>query len=294
MIKLISTYFFIFITMTTAMALMPMEGGYFFEPVLIVTLCAALFTLMVYLVAHLADIGDTPIGVGLTALFLLLFAPGSNIYLQRDEVAVMELGSQCIVPFFISQYNRVSQKNFRRWYALMLLMGIFCSYTHDGITIPLCVSFLWLAYKNRHDFFRSACWPMVVGFLIGTTLSIWKAYRSGGAIPADLTQMTEQTSLVLQTLWDTKIFVLTIALVAYLSTRKTGRRLMRQTFKKHSLLSYCGIFALCSVPFTPLGLDNAVTGVCFFGMFWSLIICRELIRKRRIILQEENHNNIQQ
>ncbi len=243
-------------------------------------LSALLFTLLVFLSCRLVGTGWRVEGVVCTALFLIFFSPGVSKFLSRDVNAVVELGSQCIVPFFISQYNAVSQKDFKRIYVLMLLMGIFCSYTHDGITIPLCAGFLWMSLVNRSRFFRTACWPMVTGFLIGTGLSVWNAYYKGtNGAPSDLEQTISLTTRALQTLWDTKIFLFSVGLTAYLSVSRWGRRLLLDNFRKYTLLACCAMFSYCTLPFAPLGLDNAVTGVCFFCMLWTLILVKSLAYK---------------
>ncbi|MCR4920600.1 MAG: hypothetical protein K5945_02685 [Bacteroidaceae bacterium] len=248
------------------------------EQSVVIPVCALLFTLLVYLSATMADTGNRPVEVLGTALFLLIFFPGVENFFARDEEAMLELSSQCIVPFFITQYKRVSQRDYRHVYALMLLMGIFCSYTHDGITLPLCGSFLWIAFLNRDTFFKTACWPMVIGFLIGTVLSIWHHLNTGeGDMPDGLEGMLTRTGETLLLLWNTKVFLCSVALTSYLSIRRRGRRLLVKKFHEHTLLCCCAMLSFCVLPFAPLGIDNAVTGVCFFCMYWMLILAKSLI-----------------
>ena len=160
-------YSLIFSGVWGCLTLFPPKGDYMWEPLptgvlaVINLLTTILFTLFVGLTARLARTDRTVVGILLTAVFIVFFCPGEEVFFDRDEAALTELASQCIAPFFISQYMRVSHKDFHRWYLLMFLMGIFCSYTHNGITIPLCCSFVWLAFQRRDRFFRLACWPMV-------------------------------------------------------------------------------------------------------------------------------------
>ena len=49
--------------------------------------------------------------------------------------------------------------------------------------------------------------------------------------------------------------------------------------RRHYVLTLCGLFSLFTLPFAPLGIDNAVTGVCFFSMFWLLFLCQHLAEK---------------
>lgn len=247
-------------------------GGYVWDPWVINICTTTLFTLFVCLTARLARTDQTVAGIIATAAFIIFFCPGEEVFFERDLNALGELSSQCIVPFFIGQYTRVSQKDFHRWYLLMLLMGVFCSYTHNGITIPLCCAFVWLAFQRRERFFRQACWPMVVGVIIGTGLSIWQMRHDSLNLATDLEVMTSVTNIALKTLWETKVFVLSIAITAYLASRKEGRRVLKYIARRHYVLALCGIFALLTVPFAPLGIDNAITGVCFFSMFWVLFL----------------------
>lgn len=247
-------------------------GGYVWDPWVINICTTILFTLFVCLTARLARTDQTVAGIIATAAFIIFFCPGEEVFFERDLNALGELSSQCIVPFFIGQYTRVSQKDFHRWYLLMLLMGVFCSYTHNGITIPLCCTFVWLAFQRRERFFRQACWPMVVGVIIGTGLSIWQMRHDSLNLATDLEVMTSVTNIALKTLWETKVFVLSIAITAYLASRKEGRRVLKYIARRHYVLALCGIFALLTVPFAPLGIDNAITGVCFFSMFWVLFL----------------------
>ena len=277
--KLRLTYLVIFLVTLGMLMLFPKTGGYFWQPELINPVAALLFTLLVYLTGHIARSARNVTGVLCTALFILLFCPGSPQFFNRDETAVMELGSACIVPFFISQYNRISNKNFKYGYFLMLLMGIFCSYTHDSITIPLCAGFLTLSYLQRAHWFRRACWPMVIGFAIGTTLAILRANRWQNP------PLVESNTIYgLTQLWENKVFIFAILLTIYfLSSRKRRKRLWRIS-REHKLLTYCLLYSLCAIPFAPLGLDNAISGVCFFCMFWALFLFQqllELIRERR-------------
>ena len=170
--KLRLTYLAVFLIILSVLAFLPKTGGYIWQPEIINPLSALLFTLLVYLTGHIARSAQSATGILCTAMFVLLFCPDSHEFFNRDETAVMTLSSTCIVPFFISQYTRISNKNLKKGYFLMLLMGIFCSYTHDSITIPLCASFLTLSYLQRDRLFRLACWPMVIGFAIGTTLCL--------------------------------------------------------------------------------------------------------------------------
>ncbi len=278
--KIALTYLVIFGMAILILSLIPIRSDQAWEPAVIIPVTAALFTLLIYLICKIARTDDHPWWIFLTAIFVLFFFPGASTFFLLDEASVIELGSQCIVPFFIGQYNRVSQREFRRWYMLMLLMGIFCSYTHDGITIPLCAGFLWLAFLHRDHFFRSGCWPMVVGFLIGTSISIWQAYKKGfPGPPSDIETFTDHTVMIFQLLWDTKIFLLSVVLTGYLSMSLWGRRLLLQTIRDQSLLSWCTIFSVCTLPFAPLGLENAVIGVCFFSMIWTLCLGRSLAVK---------------
>ena len=214
----------------------------------------------------------------MTAVFMLFFAPGSSVFFSRDEDAILELCSQCIVPFFLTQYKRISRKDFKKAYAFMLLMGIFCSFTHDGITLPLCLAFLLLAWQRRNEFFRLACWPMVAGWFVGTVLQFATRDHLPDLTP-DLVALSNRTTQVLSLLWDTKIFVLSAGLTFWLSTTSWGRMELRRTLRRQRLIAYSLLFALSCVPFAPLGIDNAVTGVCFFGMLWALLLCQGLMRR---------------
>ena len=269
------TYLGIFCAMLLLLVLTPTDHQTPWAMGLMILATASLYTLLVFLSCRLVHIDRTE-GIGACALFLLFFLPGANDFLTKDLDAILELGSQCIVPFFIGQYNKVSQKDFQRIYVLMLLMGIFCSYTHDGITIPLCVGFLWMAIVNRGVFFRTACWPMVIGFVIGTGISIWQSILAG---KSDLHPHVSETTMALQILWDTKIFIASTGLTAYLSISKWGRKLLLENYKQHPLLACCAMFSYYTLPFAPLGLDNAVTGVCFFSMYWALILSKALAHK---------------
>ena len=274
-----AAYFVIFFGVWAGLAAIPPKGGYMWEPWTINILTTSFFTLFVYLTAHLARTGQTFIGIIGTAAFIVFFFPGEETFFYRDLNALIEISSQCIVPFFITQYTRVSQKEFQRWYFLMLLMGIFCSYTHDGITIPLCCTFVWLAFQRRERFFRQACWPMVVGVIIGTGLSIWQRRNDSLNLATNLEAISSVTSIALQTLWETKVFVLTVLLTGYMASQKKGRKDLRYIVRRHYVMALCMLFALLTMPFAPLGIDNAVTGVCFFSMFWLLFLCQYLAEK---------------
>ena len=223
-------YLVIFFYVCLALVIVPKVGGFIWDPLIIVPATAALFTLLVWLVARFLGTDRTAMGVVMTAVFILIFAPGAGVFFERDEEALLELSSQCIVPFFLTQYKRISRKDFRRAYGFMLLMGIFCSFTHDGITLPLCLAFLLLAWQ-------------------------------------------------LSLLWDAKIFVFALVLTFWLSTTSWGRTELWRTFRRQRLIAYSLLFALSCVPFAPLGIDNAVTGVCFFGLLWALLLCQRLMQR---------------
>ena len=272
-------YCIVFFGVWIGLALFPPTGGYIWEPWTINITTSVLFTLFVYLTANLARTNRTIVGIVATALFIIFFCPGEEVFFNRDLDSIFELSSQCIVPFFIGQYNRTSQKNFHRWYLLMLLMGVFCSYTHNGITIPLCCAFVWLAFQRRERFFRQACWPMVVGVIIGTGLSIWNTRHESLNMATDLEVITSVTSIALKTLWETKVFVISLIITGYLLTGRKGRKDILYIARRHYVLTLCCIFSLCTLPFAPLGIENAVTGVCFFSMFWLLFLCQYLAEK---------------
>ena len=284
MMKLYLTYLVIFAVMLSALALFPKTGGYIWQAEIINPLSALLFTLLVYLTGRIAHSTQSVTGILCTALSILLFCPDSRHFFNRDETAVVELSSTCIVPFFISQYTRISNKNVKYGYFLMQLMGIFCSYTHDSITIPLCAAFLTLSYLQRDRLFRLACWPMVIGFAIGTTLTLLQSAYWNSAAWGDLTALSTQTADGFAQLWETKVFIFaTLLTIYFLSSRKRRRRLWRIS-REHKLLTYCLLYSFCAIPFAPLGLDNAISGVCFFCMFWALFLFQQLLailRERR-------------
>ena len=272
------TYLFIFLFTTLVMAFVPKAGESVWDPRIIVPMTAAMFTLLVWLVARFIDTDRAPLEILVTAGFILLFAPGSHLFFSRDEDALIELGSQCIVPFFLTQYKRISRKDFMKAYGFMLLMGIFCSFTHDGITLPLCLAFLLQAWQRRDEFFRLACWPMVIGWLVGTILQFLTRDHLPSLAP-NLQVLTSRTALVLGLLWDTKVFVVAVALTFWLSTTSWGRAELRRTLRRQRLIAYSLLFSLSCVPFAPLGIENTVTGVCFFGMLWALLLCQGLERR---------------
>ena len=271
------TYLLIFLFVSLLLAVLPKTGVYVWNPQIIVPATAAMFTLLVWLVARFVGTDRTVLELIITATFILLFAPGASLFLARDESAILELGSQCIVPFFLTQYTRISRKNFKRAYALMLLMGIFCSFTHDGITLPLCLAFLQMAWQRRSEFFRLACWPMVIGWLVGTILQFVTRDHLPDLHP-DLEALRSRTAMVMDLLWDTKIFVLALVLTLWLTSTHWGRRELRFALRRNRIVAYSLIFALSCVPFAPLGIDNAVSGVCFFAMLWAMLLCKGLER----------------
>lgn len=272
------TYLVIFLFVSLMLAIVPKAGGYVWDPRFIIPATAALFTLLVWLVARFVGTDRSALDLMVTAAFILLFAPGSHLFFSRDEDAIIELCSQCIVPFFLTQYKRISRKDFRRAYALMLLMGIFCSFTHDGITLPLCLAFLMLAWQRRNEFFRLACWPMVAGWLVGTVLQFVTRNHLPDLRP-DLLELTNRTAVVLGTLWDTKVFVVAVGLTLWMTTTSWGRADLWRVLRRQRLIAYSLAFALACVPFAPLGIDNAVTGVCFFALLWLLLLCQGLERR---------------
>ncbi len=256
----------------------PPLGGYVWDPLFINITSSLLFTLLVALTARLVGTSGTLSGFFGTALFLILFCPGGERFFVRDEAALQELSSQCIVPFFIMQYMRVSHRNFHKWYFMMLLMGIFCSYTHNGVTIPLCAAFVWASFVHRKNFFRRACWPMVTGFVLGTALSLWSTWAEDYDMVPPLPPILDTRWIhVLQTLWDTKIIVLGLGLKAYLITTREGRVELKYVARRHYMLSSCLLMSWLFLPFAPLGIDNAITGLCFFSMLWTMVMVKHLV-----------------
>lgn len=273
MSKMAVTYVATFVAVLVCLTLIPPTEGYCSEPLPINTASSLLFALLTVLTIRLLNISITPFNAMGVALFLSFFSTSAAQFFMRNEESLAQLASQCIVPFFITQYMRVSRKNFGRWYLLMLLMGIFCSYTHNGITIPLCATFIWLSFRRKH-FWRAACWPMVVGFCIGTGMSIWRV-RHGDAVNAG---MAESTTLAIQLLWNTKIIVFGLGLTAYLLMQKKGRRTLRYIARRNAVLSTCLAMSLVTLPLALLGVDNAIEGVCFFTMLLSLATCQFILK----------------
>lgn len=276
-----STYIAVFLIMLSALYLLPKRGGYIWQPEFINPATALLFTLLVYLTGNIAKSTKSVSGILCTATFILLFCPNSHHIFYRDETAIVELCSTCIVPFFISQYTRIANKNFKYGYFLMLLMGIFCSYTHDSITIPLCASFLFLSYLQRARLFKLACWPMVIGFLIGTTLSVLQSTYWNPSSWSDLAVLSTQTADGFIQLWENKVFLLAILLTIYYFISRKRRKALLRIFHEHQLLSYCLLFSFCAIPFAPLGPENAIEGVCFFCMFWVLFLFQDIWHRIR-------------
>ncbi len=258
--------------------IVPSAGVQVWDPRIIVPLSAGMFTLLVWLVARFIGTNRTAVEIIFTAAFIILFNPSAALFFSRDEEALVELSSQCIVPFFLSQYGRIGHKSFSRGYALMLFMGIFCSFTHDAITIPLCLAFLMLAWQRRSEFFRLAIWPMVCGWVIGTVMQFVTRNHIPNLYP-DLQLLSSQTSHALALLWDTKVFVLAGALTLWFTTASWGRRSLLHLLKRQRLIAYSLFFALCTVPFAPLGIENTVTSVCFFAMLWAMLLIQQLLRR---------------
>ncbi len=273
------------VSLMATLSWLPMPGGYTWTPWVVNLATTLLFVLLVFLTARLAKTDKTCMGVLVTAAFIVLFCPGVENFFLRDEQGLMELSSQCIVPFFVGQYTRIRRKDFHRWYFLMLLMGVFCSYTHNSVSIPLFFAFLWLSFRHLKGFFRMACWPMVIGFAIGTTLSIIftadkdSTLVSYDSLPETIQLMSRNTLRVLRTLWDTKVFVISVLLTGYFLYGPKGRVMLQRIARRHFALTVCVIFSLISMPLAPLGIDNAVHGVCFFCMFWLLFLTKYLAER---------------
>lgn len=292
--KIRLAYLFVFLCMLLTLALLPKRGGYIWQPEFIISLSALLFTLLVYLIGRITHTTDSVGGVIGTACFVLLFCPEARHFFNRDETAIVELTSTCIIPFFISQYYRISTKDFKYGYFLMLLMGIFCSYTHDSITIPLCAGFLVMSYMQRNRLFKLACWPMVIGFVIGTTLTILKSTYLDMTVFSNWHTLSNQTADGLVQLWETKVFLFAVLITIYFMLSSKRRKAMIHIIHDHRLLTYCLLFSLCAIPFAPLGLDNAISGVSFFCMFWVLILSYDLwqkVRQRDKQTKTDSHDN---
>lgn len=272
------TYLTIFLVGCLLLALAPPVGAFVWDPQVIIPLTVAMFTLLVWLIARFIGTDKLVLEIALTAVFVFIFSPNATLFFSRDEEALIELSSQCIVPFFLTQYRRIGHRSFSRGYALMLLMGIFCSFTHDAITIPLCLAFLVMAWQRRSEFFRLAIWPMVCGWVVGTILQFTTRGRMPDIEP-DLAQLTMQTSRALGLLWDTKIFILAGALTLWFTTTSWGRASLWHLMRRQRLIAYSLFFALCTVPFAPLGIDNTVTSVCFFSMLWTMLLTQQLMRR---------------
>lgn len=279
--RLSVSYFGVFLCTLALLCVLPKTGGYIWQPEVINPLTSVLFTLLVYLTGRIAGTTNSAGGVICTAVFILLFCPGSRTFFTRDEAGVMELSSICIVPFFISQYARIADKNFKYGYFLMLLMGIFCSYTHDSITIPLCAGFIVMSYNQRDRLFRMACWPMVIGFVIGTTLSLLQSSYLKSSSWNTLDRLSAHTANGLIQLWETKVFLFGMLLTIYYVLSHRRRKALLTIFRNHKLLVYCLMFSFCAIPFAPLGLDSAISGVCFFCMFWTLFLFQDMLSVRR-------------
>lgn len=276
MAKMAVTYVATFVGVLVCLTLFPPSEGYYWEPLPINIASSLLFALLTVLTIRMLNISITPLNAMGVALFLSLFSTGATQFFMRNEESLTQLAAQCIVPFFITQYLRVSKKDFGRWYLLMLLMGIFCSYTHNGITIPLCATFLWLSFRRKH-FWRRACWPMVVGFCIGTVLSIWHVLHED-SVSAGFTAPVESTTQAIRLLWDTKIIVFGLGLTAYLLMQKKGRRTLRYIARRNAVLSICLAMSLLTLPLALLGVDNAIEGVCFFSMLMALATCQFVVK----------------
>lgn len=270
------TYLAIFIFILLLTFIVPKEGGYIWQSEVINGANSLLFTLLVWLVVRLLHLKERVTDIVLVAISLLLFSPAVDEFLIHAEDGFLQLFSLCIVPFFMSQYNRIHEKNFKKIYMLMFLMGIFCSYTHDGISLPLCFGFLWLSFRQRRAFFSRACWPMVIGFLFGTVMLLTQRLISYEGW-TDIGQLSYQTLSVFRLLWDTKIFVFTVLLTAYFFSSHNRFRIAHRAVQNNRLIATCLVFSLCLVPFSPLGLEKSVEGVCFFCLLWFLLLAKVLL-----------------
>jgi hypothetical protein len=273
-VKLIYLVLFLFALLLTFV--IPEDGGYIWQPEIINTANAMLFTLLVWLVVRLLHLHGNVMEVLLVAASLLLLSPSVDDFFRHAEDGFFQLFSLCIAPFFMSQYNRIHEKNFRKAYVLMFLMGVFCSYTHDGISVPLCAGFLWLSFRQRRAFFRKACWPMVLGFLVGTSLLLTQRYVDVSQW-LDLGLLSRQTLSGIRLLWDTKIFIFAVLLTTYFFSSRHRSRLALHVIRRNRLIALCFVFSLCLLPFSPLGLEKSVEGVCFFSLLWFLILAKTLI-----------------
>ena len=121
--KTVLTYILIFTTLFLLLTFIPKTGGYIWQPEIINGISALLLTLLIFLVGRISGTSKTLTGILGTAVFTLLFCPKSHMFFYRDEQAVIELTSVCIVPFFISQYKRIETKNFKYGYFIVSLTG---------------------------------------------------------------------------------------------------------------------------------------------------------------------------
>ena len=74
------TYLVIFLFVSLMLAIVPKAGGYVWDPRFIIPATAALFTLLVWLVARFVGTDRSSLELMVTAAFILLFAPGSHLF----------------------------------------------------------------------------------------------------------------------------------------------------------------------------------------------------------------------
>lgn len=78
------------------------------------------------------------------------------------------------------------------------------------------------------------------------------------------------------TVGDQSVYVRHPAHHLFLVFTEKRKRLWRIS-REHKLLTYCLLYSFCAIPFAPLGIDSAISGVCFFCMFWALFLFQQLL-----------------
>ena len=187
------------------------------------------FIVFIAMLVKLIKIRVKSLDFALIAIASLILLPTFGYCFLWESGAVNYLWSSCAALLFLYIVDKWKDRSITAKYCLMGVLGILLGWTHEGISFPLALSAVcYILFVNKQKV-RSAAFPIIVFFLIGSLLCTFApGTMSRGGFNSSLTVMAIVSKVLngFVLLCKLKSFGFFVLLLIYCAIRKIRIRMM--------------------------------------------------------------------
>ncbi len=225
--------------------------------------CGFIYAIQKYVTKSFGDL----FFLSITVFFIVLLLPSFNETFLWMTGSMNYLWVSSFVMLFLIELERVKDKTFSHKHIAYLFPGLLVGWTHEGITFPLAISLIVYMVWNYKKIWKSAAFPLIVGFIVGALLCAFAPGILHRASQGSSTGILRIISILVAQCTILRIFYLLVILLVF--RKHIGYKDSLLHFFKENCVLVGGIL----FSFGIVLVADTVNGRVVFGLeFFSLLL----------------------